>query len=126
MRICNGRKSLSHHPATTSSTLHFPRRPTPFPLPANPLPIFPPTPFLLWNNIKTDKSPPQNLAIQETLAIFPPLRQRITAAVQKLEDQLEAAQEESGAAPAEEVARAKEVLAEAKRAVLESEVGKEL
>jgi len=54
----------------------------------------------------------------ETLAVFPPLRQRITDAMQKLEDQLGALGQENGSD--EEIMRAKEVLGAAKR-VLEEE-----
>jgi hypothetical protein len=55
----------------------------------------------------------QRTAIEETKAVFPPLRQRITDALQKLEDQLEAT--ESNGASADEVTKAKEVIAQAKK-----------
>lgn len=53
-------------------------------------------------------------AIEETKAVFAPLRVRIAAALQKLEDQLELG-EEKGAAE-EEITKAKEVIEEAKAA----------
>jgi tubulin-specific chaperone A len=57
----------------------------------------------------------------ETLAVFPPLRQRIADAVQKLEDQLEASGQEKGAVggpvPDEEIMRAKEGLVIAKNVI---------
>jgi tubulin-specific chaperone A len=46
--------------------------------------------------------------------VFPPLRQRITDALQKLEDQLELGQERG--ASDEEIAKAKEVIQQAKAA----------
>lgn len=61
--------------------------------------------------------PPQRAAIEETKAVFPPLRQRITDALQKLEDQIEVAQQ-SGASP-EEIAKAKNVIDQAKAAASE-------
>ena len=53
----------------------------------------------------------QRAAIEETKAVFPPLRERIILATQKLEDKLEA---QDGSAPEEEVTKAKEVIAQAK------------
>ena len=53
----------------------------------------------------------QRTAIEETKAVFPPLRERILEATQKLEDKLEAQQ---GSAPEEEVTKAKDVIAQAK------------
>jgi tubulin-specific chaperone A len=55
---------------------------------------------------------PQHAAIEETKAVFPPLRLRISDALQKLEDQLEVGQEK-GATEAE-LAKAKEVREEAR------------
>lgn len=46
--------------------------------------------------------------------MFPPLRQRISDSVQKLEDQLESASE-GGSATEEEVTKAKEVIQDAKK-----------
>ncbi|PSS16897.1 hypothetical protein M430DRAFT_42871 [Amorphotheca resinae ATCC 22711] len=56
----------------------------------------------------------ERAAIEETKAVFPPLRQRITDALQKLEDQLELGQERG--ASEEEIAKAKEVIQQAKAA----------
>jgi len=56
----------------------------------------------------------QRAAIEETKAVFPPLRQRITDALQKLEDRLQGVQE-GGAAEAE-ITKAKEVIEQAKKA----------
>jgi len=56
----------------------------------------------------------QRAAIEETKAVFPPLRQRITDALAKLEDQLEAGQ--ASGASEEEVKKAQEVIALAKEA----------
>ena len=56
----------------------------------------------------------QKTAIEETKAVFPPLRQRITDAIHKLEDQLE-----GGAGSEEEVKKAKEVIESAKVAAKE-------
>jgi hypothetical protein len=63
---------------------------------------------------KSQANSPQKLAIAETLAVFPPLRQRIADSVQKLEDQLEGQENGASAAPDEEIVRAKEVIAGAK------------
>jgi tubulin-specific chaperone A len=54
----------------------------------------------------------KHAAIEETKAVFPPLRQRIKAAILKLEEQLEIGQENG--ATDEEIAKAKEVIDEAK------------
>jgi tubulin-specific chaperone A len=59
----------------------------------------------------------QRAAIEETKKVFPPLRERIKNALQKLEDQLEAG-EESGASQ-EEITKAKEVIEQAKEATKE-------
>ncbi|PMD32788.1 tubulin binding cofactor A [Hyaloscypha variabilis F] len=56
----------------------------------------------------------ERAAIEETKAVFPPLRQRITDALAKLEDQLEAGQ--ASGASEEEVKKAQEVIALAKEA----------
>lgn len=56
----------------------------------------------------------QRAAIEETKAVFPPLRQRIADALQKLEDQVESAQQ--GGASEEEIAKAKEAIEQAKKA----------
>ncbi|KAI0016446.1 tubulin binding cofactor A [Xylariomycetidae sp. FL0641] len=48
-------------------------------------------------------------AMAETQAVFAPLRERIVDAVQRLEEQVAAAESEGGA-PADEVAKAKEAL----------------
>lgn len=53
------------------------------------------------------------MAVEQTKAVFEPLKQRIADAVVKLEDAI-AASEESGAAPAAEVDEAKSVLAQSK------------
>lgn len=55
---------------------------------------------------------PKHAAIEETKAVFPPLRQRIRAAILKLEEQLETGQENG--ATDEEIAKAKDVIDEAK------------
>ncbi|OAA73230.1 Tubulin binding cofactor A [Cordyceps fumosorosea ARSEF 2679] len=55
----------------------------------------------------------QQTAIEQTKAVFGPLKQRIADAVAKLEDQLQAA-EQQAAAPEGEVAHARTVLAQAK------------
>ena len=55
----------------------------------------------------------QRTALEETKAVFPPLRQRIEDAVNKLEDQLETAKENSG--PEAEIEKATEVIANAKK-----------
>ncbi|RYC63509.1 hypothetical protein CHU98_g2703 [Xylaria longipes] len=47
-------------------------------------------------------------AVEETRAVFAPLRERIVEAVQRLEEQLATAEVES--APADEIAKAKEAL----------------
>ncbi|CAM1506930.1 Fc.00g065710.m01.CDS01 [Cosmosporella sp. VM-42] len=54
----------------------------------------------------------QQTAVEQTKAVFDPLRQRIADAIAKLEDQI-AVREESGA-PAPEMEQAKEILAQAK------------
>jgi len=54
----------------------------------------------------------ERAAVEETKAVFPPLRQRINDAVARLEDKLEAAQENGGSE--EEVSKAQEVLKAAK------------
>jgi len=59
----------------------------------------------------------ERTAIEETKAVFPPLRQRITDALAKLEDQLEAGQ--AGGANEEEVKKAQEVIKLAKEATKE-------
>jgi len=59
----------------------------------------------------------ERTAIQETKAVFPPLRQRIEDALFRLEDQV-AAGEGSGATD-EEISKAKEVIQSAKKAVKE-------
>ena len=54
----------------------------------------------------------QRTAIEETKAVFPPLRQRIEDALAKLEDRLEA---DGGSASEEEVSKAKNTIEEAKK-----------
>ncbi|KAH8771533.1 tubulin binding cofactor A [Hyaloscypha finlandica] len=56
-------------------------------------------------------------AIEETKAVFPPLRQRITDALAKLEEKLEAGQ--ASGASEEEVKKAQEVITLAKEATKE-------
>lgn len=56
----------------------------------------------------------QETAIEETRKVFPPLRQRISDSVQKLEDQLESGME-TGSASEGEVAKAKETIQSAKK-----------
>lgn len=56
----------------------------------------------------------QRAAIQETKNVFPPLRERIKDALQKLEDQVEEGQ--SNGASEEEITKAKEVIKSAKEA----------
>ncbi|KAM3461672.1 hypothetical protein MY5147_005644 [Beauveria neobassiana] len=58
----------------------------------------------------------QKTAIEQTKAVFGPLKQRIADAVAKLEDQLATA--EQAAAPEAEIAQAKTVLAQAKAAAV--------
>lgn len=53
----------------------------------------------------------ERAAIEETKAVFPPLRERIVLATQKLEDKLEV---HEGSAPEEEITKAKEMIAQAK------------
>ncbi|KAL3419215.1 tubulin-specific chaperone Rbl2 [Phlyctema vagabunda] len=60
----------------------------------------------------------ERTAIEETKAVFPPLRERIADALAKLEDQLETAQENEG--NPEEITKAKDVVAQAKTAVKDS------
>lgn len=55
----------------------------------------------------------QKAAIDETKAVFPPLRERIEAALQKLEDKLEGEEDGEGA----EVVKAREVVVQAKTVV---------
>lgn len=55
---------------------------------------------------------PQKIAIEETKAVFPSIRQRIADALQKLEEQFEAAQEKG--ATDEEITKAKNMIGEAK------------
>lgn len=76
----------------------------------NEAPIF----YLLLPEQSRLTFPPKRAAIEETKAVFPPLRQRITDALQKLEDQLELGQERG--ASEEEIAKAKEVIQQAKAA----------
>ncbi|KAJ2968892.1 hypothetical protein NQ176_g8954 [Zarea fungicola] len=57
----------------------------------------------------------QQTAIEQTKAVFGPLKQRITTAVEKLEDQLAAA--EDAGAPDAEITQAKAMLVQAKAAV---------
>ena len=64
----------------------------------------------LWNKANLE----QRTAIEETRAVFPPLRQRISDALQKLEDQVEA-----GTASEEEVSKAKAAIQSAKEAASE-------
>jgi hypothetical protein len=78
--------------------------------PRSPCPSYPPLPPLQFTNPHHQK-----LAIAETLAVFPPLRQRIADSVQKLEDQLEGQENGASAFPEEEIVRAKEVIAGARR-----------
>ncbi|EKD20649.1 uncharacterized protein L3040_006373 [Drepanopeziza brunnea f. sp. 'multigermtubi'] len=54
----------------------------------------------------------ERAAIEETKAVFPPLRERISDALKKLEDQVETAQ--SSGASEEEIVKAKEVIKSAK------------
>lgn len=56
----------------------------------------------------------QRAAIEETKAVFPPLRERITDALKKLEEQLEAGQ--ASGASEEEITKAKEVIKSAQDA----------
>lgn len=56
----------------------------------------------------------QKTAIEETRAVFPPLRERIADAVQKLEDQVEA-----GGATDDEISKAREAIEKAKVATKE-------
>lgn len=58
---------------------------------------------------------PQRTAIEETRAVFPPLRQRIEDALEKLKDQLEAGQAK-GASEAE-ITAATETIEKAKLAI---------
>lgn len=60
----------------------------------------------------------QRAAIEETKAVFPPLRQRIKDALAKLEDQLEAGQ--ASGASEEEIKKAQEVIKLAKEATKET------
>ncbi|KAI9875023.1 MAG: hypothetical protein M1830_009022 [Pleopsidium flavum] len=53
-------------------------------------------------------------AIEETKAVFPPLRQRIADATAKLENQLEAVKESGKESNVEEITKAKEAAAQAK------------
>ncbi|RFU77919.1 tubulin binding cofactor a [Trichoderma arundinaceum] len=55
----------------------------------------------------------QNLVVEQTKAVFGPLRDRIAKAVEKLED-LITVEEKTGAATAEELANAKAALEKAK------------
>ncbi|PMD15982.1 putative tubulin-specific chaperone Rbl2 [Hyaloscypha hepaticicola] len=59
----------------------------------------------------------ERTAIEETKAVFPPLRQRITDALAKLEDQLEAGK--ASGASEEEIKKAQEVITSAKEATKE-------
>jgi len=68
--------------------------------------------------------PLQKAAIAETLAVFPPLRQRIADAVQDLEDRLSGQENGDSTVPDEEIARAKEVVAAAKKVLEEGGEGK--
>lgn len=69
-----------------------------------------------FNNIRRFKlTLNQRAAIEETKAVFPPLRERIKNAIMKLEDKLEAAQE--GGSAKEEITRAKDTIQLAKAAV---------
>ncbi|CAL3973287.1 unnamed protein product [Diplocarpon coronariae] len=56
----------------------------------------------------------ERAAIEETRAVFPPLRERISDALKKLEDQLEAGK--STGASEEELTKAKEVIKGTKKA----------
>ncbi|KAG0650727.1 hypothetical protein D0Z07_2313 [Hyphodiscus hymeniophilus] len=56
----------------------------------------------------------ERAAIEETKAVFPPLRQRIVDALQKLEDQVQGAQQ--GGASEAEITKAKDAVAQAKKA----------
>ncbi|KAK0108597.1 hypothetical protein ONS95_003393 [Cadophora gregata] len=56
----------------------------------------------------------ERAAIQETKNVFPPLRERIKDALQRLEDQVEEGQ--TNGALEEEIAKAKEVIKNAKEA----------
>ena len=67
----------------------------------------------------TPNSCQQKKALEETKAVFEPLRKRISAAIDKLEEQIAIA-ESAGNAPAEELKKAKEAL-EAGQKVLEQE-----
>ncbi|KAI9873761.1 MAG: hypothetical protein M1830_010625 [Pleopsidium flavum] len=53
-------------------------------------------------------------AIEETKAVFPPLRQRVADATAKLENQLEAVKESGKESNVEEITKAKEAVAQAK------------
>jgi len=58
--------------------------------------------------------PPQQTALEETKKVFGPLVERITEAVQKLEEQI-AISESDGTAPEEELKKAKEALEAGKK-----------
>ncbi|KAH0536470.1 hypothetical protein FGG08_006651 [Glutinoglossum americanum] len=58
---------------------------------------------------------PRGLTLEETRAVFPPLKQRIADALAKLEDQLEA-----GTESAEELTKAKDAVAAAKQCIRET------
>ncbi|KAK6581868.1 hypothetical protein PZA11_005565 [Diplocarpon coronariae] len=63
---------------------------------------------------EVSNSATQRAAIEETRAVFPPLRERISDALKKLEDQLEAGK--STGASEEELTKAKEVIKGTKKA----------
>ncbi|KAF2202038.1 tubulin binding cofactor A [Delitschia confertaspora ATCC 74209] len=58
-------------------------------------------------------------ALEETKNVFPTIRQKISQAVQKLEEELESNKEDGGSASTEEVTKAKDAVAEAKKAIRE-------
>ncbi|KAH7364787.1 tubulin binding cofactor A [Rhexocercosporidium sp. MPI-PUGE-AT-0058] len=64
--------------------------------------------------LKQELTSIQRAAIQETKNVFPPLRERIKDALQKLEDQVEDG--ESNGADEGEITKAKEVIESAKQA----------
>ncbi|KAJ9648896.1 tubulin folding cofactor A [Coniosporium apollinis] len=59
-------------------------------------------------------------ALEETKAVLPSIRQKITDALAKLEEQLEANKDAGGTASTEEVTKAKDAVASAKKAIRES------
>ncbi|KAF2878066.1 tubulin binding cofactor A [Massariosphaeria phaeospora] len=58
-------------------------------------------------------------ALQETKNVLPTVREKIKAALQKLEDQLESSKEGDGEESTEEITKAKEAIADGKKALRE-------